>query len=207
MLEVEQVLAQVSLFAHLRPDEIGRIARRFVLETIATGEPRAFASDGDGRMIVVVRGTVELEVDAAGGTLRSTLEAGDRYGALSLVTGYVRRFVVRADEREAVIAAIDKAGFDTVMRELPAVALPLANEVSQELAARNDLLRQLLELHAEKLPEEELAAAVDERREALRRRGARVSRVSPRALFRRLVVEEGAEPPFWMLVGFGASLG
>ena len=31
--------------------------------------------------------------------------------------------------------------------------------------------------------------------------------MSPRALFRRLVVEEGAEPPFWMLVGFGASLG
>jgi hypothetical protein len=31
--------------------------------------------------------------------------------------------------------------------------------------------------------------------------------MSPGAIFRRLVVQQGAEPPFWMLVGFILSLG
>jgi hypothetical protein len=208
MLEVEQVLAQVSLFAELRPDEVGRIARRFTVETLGAGETRAFAAEGSARMVVVVRGSAEIDVDAAGGVLRSTLDAGDHYGALSLVTGYVRRFVARPEGAAGVVvASIDRDAFEAIMKEYPAVALPVANEVSAELGARNDLFRQLLELHAEKLPAEELEAAIRERRDAVRRRGARVSRLSPRALFLRLVVEEGAEPPFWMLVGFGASLG
>jgi CRP-like cAMP-binding protein len=203
MVELEQVLAHVSLFAHLRPDEIARVSKRFHVDALAAGESRAFA---EARMVVVVRGAALLEVDAAGGVLRSPLEEGDRYGALSLVTGYSRRFVVRAP-REVTIATIDREAFEAVMKELPAIALPVASEVAEELSARNDLLRQLLELHAERLPPEELEAAIRERRDVLRQRGAHVSRLSPRALFEKLVVAEGAEPPFWMLVGFAASLG
>jgi hypothetical protein len=102
---------------------------------------------------------------------------------------------------------IDRVGFDAVLAEFPAVALPLARELATELASRDDFLRQLLELHAAHLPAEELRAAIDERRTAQQKRGARVTRTSTRGLFHRLVVQKGAEPPFWMLVGFLASLG
>ena len=37
-------------------------------------------------------------------------------------------------------------------------------------------------------------------------RGAASRRLTVEALFRRLVVEQGAEPPFWMLVGFLGAL-
>jgi hypothetical protein len=86
------------------------------------------------------------------------------------------------------------------------VALPLARELASELRSRQDVARQLMELHAEGLPPEELRSAVDERRRALSRRGARVVRTTPRTLFRSLVVNKGAEPPFWMLAGFIVAL-
>jgi hypothetical protein len=79
--------------------------------------------------------------------------------------------------------------------------------VAGALATRDDFLRQLLEVHASNLPAGELRAAIAERRSAHQRRGARVTRSSTRGLFHRLVVQKGSEPPFWMLVGFLASLG
>ena len=38
-------------------------------------------------------------------------------------------------------------------------------------------------------------------------RGARVTRLSPAAIFQRLVTSRGAEPPIWMLSGFLVALG
>jgi CRP-like cAMP-binding protein len=210
MEALEAVLANVSLFEDLRADEIGRVARRFALTELAPGEAREFAAtEADARLVIVVRGRGALRVrgaDDAAPSLEATLEAGDRYGDLALVSGHARAFRLVANEA-ATIATVDRAGFDAILDDFPAVALPLANELSIELHAKNDTVRQLLELHAERLPQDELRAAIDERRRALSRRGARVERLSPRAIFRRLVVQEGAEPPFWMLVGFITSLG
>jgi hypothetical protein len=107
---------------------------------------------------------------------------------------------------EAVIATLDRAGLDAILDEMPAVALPLAGELASELRSRQDVARQLMELHAEGLSGDELKSAVDERRRALSRRGARVVRTAPRTLFRSLVVQKGAEPPFWMLAGFIVAL-
>jgi len=208
MLDLEDVLAQLTLFEHLRPDEIGRLAVRFSVERVPSGQTRTFAATAeDARMVVAVSGHLTLEVDTPLGVLRSRLEPGDRHGDVALLSG--ERHVVRATalRGDATIATVDRAGLDAITGEFPAIALTLAPELASELRARQDVARQLLELHAEGLPAEELAAAVDERRRAIARRGARVVRTGPRAMFRRLVVAEGAEPPFWMLAGFVVSLG
>jgi CRP-like cAMP-binding protein len=207
MFALESVLAQVSLFESLRADEIGRIARRFELARCEPGSRRAFAAQpNDGRFVVVIDGAVHIEVASGAGSLRGTMYGGDRFGALSLLTGNARPFSLEASGDGATIATMDSAAFEAVLAEYPAVSLPVAAELSTELAGSTDVVRQILELHAERLPPEELTAAVDERRSAFLRRGARVSRLGPGALFRRLVVQEGAEPPFWMLTGFLASL-
>jgi CRP-like cAMP-binding protein len=209
MQELEAVIAQLTLFEHLRADEIGRIAVHFRVERLAAGATRVFeATQQAARLIVAVRGHVSIEVDSAAATLRSRLEPGDRHGEVALLTRMPH--VVRAtamEGTEAVLATVDRDGLDAILDEFPAAALPLATELASELRSRQDVARQLLELHAEGLPDGELRAAVDERRRALARRGARVVRTGPRAMFRQLVVQQGAEPPFWMLVGFIASLG
>ena len=198
MSELEAVLAQLSIFEHLRLDEIGRIAKRFTGVALAAGAQHA-ASEG---LVVVVTGEVGVTVD---GDLHARMAPGDRFGTGSLVTGYARPFVVTA-RGPSTIAILDRATFEAVLENIPAIALPLARELAGELASRDDFLRQLLELHAAKLPDAQLRVAIAERRAARQRGGAHVARSSTRGLFRRLVVQQGAEPPFWMLVGFLTSL-
>ena len=49
MQGLERVLAHLSLFEHLRPDEVGRVAAHFRVETVAAGTTRAFeATVGSG---------------------------------------------------------------------------------------------------------------------------------------------------------------
>lgn len=203
--ELEAVLGNVAIFEPLRPDEIGRIARRCEVVALAPGQ-RHGDPDSGPRLVVVVRGEVEVEVRERSGTLRAHVAPGDRFGTASLVTGEVAPFTVVA-RRAAAIAVLDRAAFTAVLAEFPAIAVPLARELAKEVAVRDDFLRQLLELHHAGLPDGELRAAVREREAAQHRRGARVTRSSTRGLFHRLVVERGAEPPFWMLVGFLLSLG
>lgn len=202
--ELEAVLANVAIFEHLRPDEIGRIARRFEVVDLARGD-RHGERASRARLAVVVRGEVDIEVTERGGTLHARMAPGDRFGTFSLITGDVPPFALVARTR-ATIAILDRAAFTAVLDQFPAVAVPLARELATEVAVRDDFLRQLLELHAARLPERELQASIREHEAAQQKRGARVTRSGTRSLFHRLVVERGTEPPFWMLVGFLLSL-
>jgi CRP-like cAMP-binding protein len=207
MRAFESVLSCVRFFEGLRPDELARVARRFSLVELAAGEARSFdASLEEARVVIVVRGSVRLTVKSPAGELRSDLIPGDCCGEVGLLTGAPRPMRVHA-KRPALIATIDRAGFDAILAEAPVVALPLAEELAVELRLEDDIVRQLLELHAAELPPAELAAAIRARRRALARRGARVTRLSPSALFQHIVVARGAEPPFWMLTGFLIALG
>lgn len=202
----EAVLSQVSIFGALRVDEIGRVARKFDIVELAAGAPIELAPTADAaRLVVVARGQVDLSVTSSAGTLQSTLEPGDRFGEMQILSG-VHQAVRLSTEKGAVIATLNRGGLDRILEEFPVVALSLATELASEQSAKNDLARQLMELHAEGLEGEELAAAITERRHALAKRGARVRRQTTRAIFDRLVTRQGAEPPFWMLTGFLIAL-
>jgi CRP-like cAMP-binding protein len=204
---LERTLAGLTLFDALRPDELARIARRFERVELAAGEALEFAGAPEAqRLVVLVAGRATLALASGGRTARATLDAGDRFGVAALASGQGRPYRVVA-RRRCLLATLDRAGLDAVLAAFPAVALPLAAELASELRARNDAVRQLLELHAEALPPDELASALAERRRFLARHRASVGRLSPRALFRWLVVDREADPPFWMLAGFLLALG
>jgi len=204
LAELEAVLAGVAIFEQLRPDEIGRIARRFAVIDLAAGERHEAANEA--RLVIVIRGEIEVEVCEHGETLRARMATGDRIGTFSLVTGEARPLAIAA-RRPARLAVLDRAAFTALLGEFPAIAVPLARELASEVAVRDDFLRQLLELQHARLPVNQLQAAIREREAAQHRRGAHVARSSTRGLFQRLVVQQGAEPPFWMLIGFLLSLG
>lgn len=206
MRALEAVLGSVSFLSRLRPGEIGCVARRFETLELTAGKERALPGTIEGaRLVVVVSGSATLSVVGPAGTVRSTLRLGDRHGELPLLTGHIRPVTITAREA-CTVALLDRAAFDAVLEDFPAVGLALASELSSELRAKHDLVRQVLELHAAGLSQEQLDAAVEDRRRALLARGAGIRRLGPRQLFRRLVVEAGAEPPFWMLAGFLAAL-
>lgn len=202
---LETVLAGVSIFELLRPDEIGRVAAKFETHDLAAGTSFVVTRE-EPRLVVLAAGSADLEVDLGHATTHARIDAGDRWGDVQLLTGHARRAKITA-RKDSRIATIDRARFDALLAEMPAIALPLARELASTLRAKNDERRQILELHAEGLAKDQLEDAIKERKAAVAERGARVSRLSPRALFHRFVVREGAEPPFWMMVGFLASLG
>lgn len=204
---LEQAIGSASLFEHLRVDEVARVARHFTLRELGRGEAAQLGGEpGAARLVILVQGSARLETVVAGRRVRSTLVPGDRFGAAALVAGRARPFRVVA-RRACTLAVLERSGLDALLAEFPAVALPLAAELASELRARNDAARQLLELHAERFPRDELLHALAERRRALARSRSAVRRLSPRALFRWLVVHRQGDPPFWMLAGFVLSLG
>ncbi len=206
MQVLEAVLGSLSLFKPLRPDELARVARRFEVGELAAGASRMFAATAeDARLLVILRGTARLETDEAGGAIRAAMGPGDRWGEIELIAGRPRE-VTLVVERACTIATLDRAGLDAVLAEFPVVALPLATEIASELHATIDASRELAELHAEGLPAARLAATLEARRRSHLHRSARVRRSTVRGLFERLVVQQGAEPPFWMLVGFVVAL-
>jgi CRP-like cAMP-binding protein len=202
---LESVLGGLSIFELLRPDEIGRVAAKFETRVLAEGATFEVTREAP-RLVVLAAGSADLEVDLGHSKTRARIDAGDRWGDAQLLTGLSRAAKLTA-RRPSTIATIDREGFDALLAELPAIALPLARELASSLRAKNDERRQILELHAEGLAKDQLEDAIRERKEAIAERGARVSRLSPRALFQKLVVRTGAEPPFWMMVGFLGSLG
>jgi CRP-like cAMP-binding protein len=198
MVDLEALLGSVALFKPLRPDELRRVAAHFAIVELALGETRELpATPAEARAIIVARGTLKLAV----GDARATLGAGDRWGELELLADRARGATVTA-ATPCTLAMLDRAGWDALLDEFPAIALPLASELAKELHATIDAGRELAELHASRLPRARLAAALAARKRSHVRRGARVRRSSIRAVFHQLVIRQGAEPPFWMLVGF-----
>jgi CRP-like cAMP-binding protein len=202
----EVALGAVSIFAHLRPDEIGRIARRFEGVTLLVGTPCQFlATQDQARLVVVVSGVVDAVVDDPAGEVHFRMRPGDRYGESMLLTGNPQ--LIRLEARTpSEIAVLDRAGLDQVLAEYPAVALPLAAELASELRARNDQVRQVIELQSAGFTGTQIESAIGRLRRTLALSSAGVRHLSAGGLFRRLVINQGTEPPFWMLVGFVTGL-
>src|SRR4051812_16995906 len=143
MEALESALSGVSFLVDLRPDEIGRIARRFEIVRLGAGERRAFgASPEEARLGVSVDGRVDLLAESATGPRRSELLPGDCHGEIALLTAHTHAVSVSADA-PAVIAIIDRQGFDAILAEFPAIALPLSSALAVELRVEHDLVRQL----------------------------------------------------------------
>src|SRR5690349_9498310 len=98
-MQLESVLAALSIFEHLRPDEIGRIAQRFERKELAPGAQLACDA---AQLVVVVHGDVDLEVAQGGSPLRARMTAGDRFGLDALLTDYGHSFTVVARAPSAI---------------------------------------------------------------------------------------------------------
>jgi CRP-like cAMP-binding protein len=203
---LEAVLGAVSIFAQLRPDENGRIARRFTLVSLGPGETYSTeATPETARLVVVVSGHLDAVFEDPAGQVRKPMRPGDRYGDASLLGSTPKAMQLKA-RSHSQLATIDRASLEAILAEFPAVALPLAAELASELRARNDQVRQVADLLASGQKSSRIETAISHLRQSMIIRGVGVRHMSTGGLFRRLVVDRGSEPPFWMLVGFLGGL-
>jgi CRP-like cAMP-binding protein len=206
---LEAVLGSLSLFAHLRPDEIGKIARHFDVARLEAGDTTAFGEPNNGerdpRLLVVISGLIEVTVHDPAGEIHLMMRSGDRYGESTLVSSNVHPMRVRADLPSEIVT-LDKAAFDRILDAYPAIALPFAAELATELRTRNDQVRQVAELRLSANSPAQVERALKRLRGVIVLRASAVRRPTARGLFRRLIIDRGAEPPFWMLIGFVSGL-
>ncbi|HEY3353995.1 MAG TPA: hypothetical protein VGQ83_12155 [Polyangia bacterium] len=197
-------ISGLPYFQALRPDEIVRVADIFAQHAIAGGDEVIIGPDDPVELALVVTGTVTLELPGE----RRRLYPGDRYGDLSVDTHEARPARLTADVhgRPAEVALLDRDGLARILDEFPATALPLCEEIAGELKWKNDLLRDLEVIHQEGLADRQRESVLASRRRKLKRRRRHVIRAASRALFRRLVLERGKEPAFWVLTGFLVAL-
>jgi len=200
----EAILRSLSLFAHLRPDEVGKIAPRFDRANLDAGDKITFPSSGSSNsdsgsgsshLIVVVSGMLDATIDDPSGEIHLRMRPGDRYGDSSLVSDTLHRVQLTACV-PSEIATLDKTAFERILGAYPAVALPLAAGLASELRMRNDQARQVAELKLSGYSASQVENAVKRLRNTLALRSAAVRYQSTQGLFRRLVVDRGTEPPF-----------
>jgi hypothetical protein len=199
---LEVTLAGVRYFKALRPDEIVRAAAMFRLHHLAKGEELVLDQDDDTEMVLVVTGTCFLELPDD----HRRLHPGDRYGDLSLDTRELRPARFQAKLRPATLALLDRAGVERVMKEFPAVAVPLCEEIAADLRWKSDLVRDLEAIHQEGLADEQRRLALASRKRKLAGRRHGVIRAATRTLWRRLVLDRAQEPIFWVFTGFLVAL-
>jgi len=202
----EAAIGATSLFAHLRPDELGKIARVFEIIQLEPGVALSFAEQREqARLVLVLSGSIDAMVEDPAGEAHIHMAPGDRYGEASLISENFRRVELRA-RLTSEIAVLNRAGLDRILELYPAVALPLAAELATELRTRNDQVRQIAELRLSGHRHKQVESSVSRLRDVIALRSAAVRRPNTRGLFRRFVVAQGREPPFWMLLGFVVGL-
>jgi CRP-like cAMP-binding protein len=203
---LERVLRDLPFFAPLRPDELVRVAARFRCVSLQPGESLTLYPSSP-ELVTVLSGRAVATTSTLRGQPVETVDLarGDSLGDVALASGQGYAATITA-LGPAEIASIGEAGLREILAEFPIVALPLVENVAEELRFKDSLIRELGEIEALGLSGRELEGALSVRRRALRHHGTHVLRRAADAVYREVVVARGREPAFWMLLGFTASL-
>lgn len=128
-----EALRGITIFAELSTEECARIAEHLVYAPFARGAALTHQGAVAHWLYAIVAGEAEVVIDAPNGSRHrvATLGAGDFFGEMGLLTGEPRAAtVVALTDMECY--RLDKAGFEQIIRERPAIA----ESISAILAAR-----------------------------------------------------------------------
>ncbi len=127
-----ELLRGVPLFQGMTETSIEAIAGLAQPAEYAAGEVLVRQGEAGETLLVLVEGRAEVDQD---GNVIRDLEAGDFLGEISLIDGGPRTATVTAiDPIRALV--IDRAGFDRLMNEHPAVRLGLVMALTDRLRHR-----------------------------------------------------------------------
>jgi CRP-like cAMP-binding protein len=114
-------LRTIPLFADLEPDALERLAEAATEVEVPAGQPLTQPGAPGTGMFFVCRGTEEVEARQS----TRELGPGDFFGELALLTeGGTRTARCRA-KTDVRCIAFDRAGFEDLVREHPAIAATL----------------------------------------------------------------------------------
>lgn len=136
-------LRRIGMFDVLAPDQLVRLAEESVERVYAAGEPVIRQGDPGDSLFVIMDGRVEVMILQEGtpSVRLATLEAGDYFGEMSLMTGAPRSATVAALV-ETRLLEVAKTSFGRILADQPDLVETLAErlqvrqkELAQAMAA------------------------------------------------------------------------
>jgi small-conductance mechanosensitive channel/CRP-like cAMP-binding protein len=134
-------LRRIGMLAMLGAEQMGRLAEQSVERVYAAGEPVIRQNDPGDSMFVIMGGRVEVtarEADAPPVRL-ATLQAGDYFGEMTLMTGAPRSATVTA-VAETRLLEIGKESFRQMLAAQPGLVDQLGAALQQRLSERDQAM-------------------------------------------------------------------
>ena len=132
-------LAEIALFSDLPPEDLERLNNRLHRKRFPAGAGILTAEQPGEAIYVLLDGTVKIYVEKADGTevILALLGAGDTVGEMSLVDSAGHSANVLAMERTTCLW-LDRAGFQELLGNVPALSNSLVRILSQRLRLANE---------------------------------------------------------------------
>ncbi|MEN9734809.1 MAG: hypothetical protein RLZ45_2804 [Verrucomicrobiota bacterium] len=143
-------LRTIGLLSVFDESELHRVAREGAERLYAIGEPIVRQGASGESMFVLLHGHVEVTArkDDGPSTRFATLNSGDYFGEMSLMTGAPRSATVTALEETRVLE-ISKESFGSIMALRPELVVTLGNALQDRMAERDVALANARQQTAE----------------------------------------------------------
>src|SRR5213083_825329 len=140
--EALSILRGEALFGCLSDEQLDHLVKQARLSTFGRGEPVIEEGSPGDSMFVLLRGAANVFVSKNGSTIQvATLNAGDCFGEMSLLTGEPRSATVRA-HRDCYVMEIGKPTMAEVLQSAPECLVQLSHLLAQRKMETEGILKE-----------------------------------------------------------------
>jgi CRP-like cAMP-binding protein len=140
--EALSILRGEPLFECLSDEQLDHLIKQARLNIFGRGEPVIEEGSPGDSMFVLLRGEANVLVSKNGSTIQvATLNSGDCFGEMSLLTGEPRSATVRAD-RDCYVMEIGKPTMAEVLHSAPECLVQLSELLAQRKMETEGILKE-----------------------------------------------------------------
>jgi len=137
MIQIGKIIKKVPIFRMLGKESIDFIVERLKFKTFLQGETICKTGDPGKEMYIIISGKTDVLIGESGKEqVVATLQSGDYFGEMSLLTGGPRSATVLATE-DCETFVLYQNDFDVILERFPSISLSMTKIVSQRLSDTN----------------------------------------------------------------------